>query len=320
MKAHRFNQEWHDLVLAKSPFKEIERWLESAAKEEKDFQKAILPPALISGWRTPPSREAQLELTAFTLEVLRRKLIVRSLRLIVGLITSFNDHNYTVSPIILRALLEEGANGVYGAKKLRDAWKAFQSGGEWETFRTEQERFLMGSRTDQMSVWASVQLQHPNAEDHPEGMMDIGIAEVGTIIALGREKHLEVEPQGAPTSSESSYPWAAANVVTMVRAASRFLSESNRSEHPADLLSVYSWLSDAAHPSSLSWRFLNSDIIGMPAEELSDEDQYRMMVMMTVIYAEVCRTFVLQLLLLAHELVVKLALEVISVQEPRLQS
>lgn len=289
---HRFGKEWHDLIESgDSPFDDIEKTIDVLEATRAGLPRlpdyGVLPFSPLWG---ESDRKRRLGWTACNLDVTRRKTLVRSLHLLRGLIVDYNGENYPAIPLVLRALLEEGSYSISAAERLKGAFLAYRDTEKWEPFANEQELTLYGSRADQVSLWESVLTQHPNKPTSAQELAKLYESEIGSALALGEEGAYSVSEKGS-----SNYPWYSRNILSVVDAAGKVLFREGRFKHPTWLGTIYSWLSEASHPTSNSWRLNRREVFDGGVSVASPAEEYEDRVAAAALYGKVAQEFVIEL-------------------------
>jgi hypothetical protein len=197
-------------------------------------------------------------------DYLRRIVMIRSERLATGFAESFNTDNYTAAPVLLRALLEEGARGLYSAELYRGLLPVIKSKPTTESMK-DILRPLIGSRANAEAVAARM-ATFPLDSLAPAQYAVLKFEEFWNDAA---ESHWNPKTKsGDPSVLET------ANVLTMLEGAEKFIEiDSKTGLRPVDnpLLLVYAWLSDMSHPSNDSWTLIYDKVIEGGSHALTQE-------------------------------------------------
>lgn len=290
-----FSNEWHDtLDKRESLLNDIE-----SAVHKLGYELSLLPN--LPNYMVDPStllpegadHTLRLAWAAGNIDMVRRKTLVRSVLLEKSFITEFNEQNYPAVPLLLRALLEEGCHAIYHVERLKPLFQKYRKSSaqdDWKTLSTEITLTLYGSRANQFNLWTNIFIRHKDSPASTQELAAFLEEEVGTALALG-----EREAYSVTERNSSDYAWFATNILTIIANVGKILYRENRLEKPSWLPTIYSWLSEASHPTANSWRLNVHEVLEGCLQPTSDEKKHFTRVAAITLYARVAEAFVIKL-------------------------
>jgi len=186
----------------------------------------------------------------FHLGLVQRIVLSRSVVLYKAFIRSLNQEDYDSCPLLLRAIMEQGAFGVHTARQIRHGFEAYRAEGPnaRRDFLQAIRSAVFGAKINMPAFFASLSEEIPTAStwikrgelDHVMKLMD------------NREFSEKTVPREAKGSS-------AASVSSMIDALDAEHLKENFT--PELCRTTWEWLSQYCHPSYFSWQFHEFDVL-----------------------------------------------------------
>jgi hypothetical protein len=288
----RFSEDWHSFFKKLSPDNRCLLNLEHHVHAWNGTLSALSALPSISDYKeladhaTETSKKA-LEFVTLNADYLRRIVLIRSEQLAVGFLQSFNVDNYTAAPVLLRALLEEGARGLHAASQISNHLSNIESDPDPAIRRVIQD--LVGSRANIAVV------QRLMASRAPEILAPMEYA-LQMFETFWQEAALHGWNPKAKAEDANEIP--AINVLSMIEGAEKVVeldtsSGLDRVDHP--LLLVYAWLSDMSHPASQSWTLIYDRVTEGGAYRLDPASLSSLRAEAAGAYLQIAETFVFPL-------------------------
>jgi hypothetical protein len=210
---------------------------------------------------TLESTVERLNFVNWSIGLLERVILVRSIHLIGAFIDSINRDDFDSAPFLLRAVMEEAALGVHAHKKIGEGLQALRDGKPNAIKLLSAAMFsnLFGAKLNYGSI-----LEELERRRNVRGDFDWDTQEVPAVldsIEKGRLSEKEIRPE--------DLKWRTRSIAEMI---DDMDAEAHQPGDPPKAIRMkWEYLSQYCHPSGFAWSFNQSEVF-MGSQEYTAAD------------------------------------------------